>query len=197
MAYIPPEILSDTGFPQVEPCGKDLCTTLDLINEKWSVAFPLVDYFQLLETPEKALPENDYVNGPVGQTIEDDLWGEDIPVTLQAEWVQPHSNTVEGLAHDATDTRVWGPSVQVNAALQLESTERELTKFGIDKKKAIIATVPTRMLDIVGISCAIGDYLIWRGEKFEVLNVKNTGYWYNTNVYLYIVLELNRMRLGS
>lgn len=196
MTYIPPSILNDTEFPQVEPCSCDLQTSLELINEKWELSFPEVDYFQLLRTPTEAIPE-EFNSGKAGETIVDDLWGEDIPTTLTAEWVQPHSNTVVGLAADATDTQVHAPAVKLHAALQLEPTERELKKVGIDKRKAIIATIPTYMLDLNVVTCKKGDYFIWRGEQYEVLAVHDKGYWYNTNVYLYIVLDLNRRRLGS
>lgn len=196
MAYIPPSVLEDTEFPNVG-CGRDLQTISDLLIEKWQRSFPIVDYYRLLKTPTEATPAHDYISGVAGETQVDDLWGEDIPQGLTAEWVQPHGDTAAALALDATAGRIYGASVQVNAALDLQPSERTLKKIGLDQAKGVIVTIPTPLLDLVGITCRGGDYFIWRGEKFEVLNWHDRGYFYNTNVYLYMVLDCNRQRIGS
>ncbi len=197
MTYLPPDILDDTEFPTAGVCAKDINNQLEMINEKWRRSFPLVDYFQLKWTPTETGPAEDYISGVATETKVDDLWGEDIPDNLTAEWVQPHETTPEGLLYDAADTRQYDNAVLINAALDLQPSERTLKKVGIDEVKGIMVTIPVMLLDEAGITVKMGDFFVWRGERYEVLVTHDKGYWFNTNIYLYLVLDCKRQRIGS
>lgn len=149
-------------------------------------------------TPTTPTPvDHGGISGIPGETVMDDLWGEDIPTNMTAEWVQPHGDDTAGLSYDATDTRIYHEPVVIHAAIDRQPTDRTLKKIGIDKMKELLVTIPTPSLDDANLSCSIGDYLVWRGESYEVENVYDRGYWKNTNIFLYVVLNCKRMRRGS
>ena len=106
MLYIPPEVLEDTEFPTAgaNAGGPDLQTMIGLISEKWRRFYPVIDYYMIRRTPT-TVDDVDEPTGVAGETMVDDLWGEDIPTSLTAEWLQPHENSLAGETHDATDTR--------------------------------------------------------------------------------------------
>lgn len=198
MPYWPPDIVNEGAWPQVgqEINTDDILTQLGLITEKWKRFFPALDYYQLLHTPNTPATLDEPV-GTAGETMVDDLWGEDIPATLTAEWVQPHGDAIESLAHDATDCRRYADPIQVHFSVLREATEYQLKKMGIDQMKDLIITTPILHLDERGVTMRIGDYFWWQGDKYEVEEVQNKGYWKNSSIYLYLLGNCKRMREGS
>lgn len=200
MTYIPPQYLEDTCFPKSGSSSgglsNDLATMISLLEEKWRRFFPIVDYFQMDYTPT-TVPTEDTPAGKPGATRVDDLWGEDIPASLTAEWIQPHENSPQGLAADATDCKRYKPSVQFNLPIQREVDDKTLKRFGIDNMRDVLVTFLSSTLDDLGVTVQVGDRFVYGGENYEVEQYKQTGYWLNTNVALYIIGNCKRLRLGS
>lgn len=201
MPYIPPRVLEDTTFPVAGPnaAGKDLRTQIGLLKEKWARFFPIIDYFQLNYTPTKVNHEAhiDLSGTPQGTTKVDDLWGEDVPLSLTAEWIQPHAINAGGLLADATATRAYKTSVQFHLPIQRGLDDKTLKRYGIDQMRDVIVTFLTPVLDELGVVVSVGDKFVWDGESYEVEQEKKAGWWQNTNVPLYIIGNCKRLRLGS
>lgn len=208
--YILPRSLEDTTFPFAEDgavvggLSKDLFTQCRMITEKWQRKFPIVDYFQIKNAPSNVAPNIDVPSGipadPAVQinepTMIDDLWGESIS-DMVTTWEQPHGGTPEALILPATDVDNFFDAISIHAAILMEPTERQLKKIGLDSVKDLAVTLPTYYLDICNVTCNRGDYFIWRGEEYEIHTVHDRGYWKNTNVFLYLVLNCKRKRLGA
>lgn len=201
MVYIPPHVLEDTVFPTAGPyaSGKDLTTLIRLLKEKWVRFFPIIDYYCLNYTPTKVDHDagTDLSGTPQDTTKVDDLWGEDVPVSLTAEWIQPHSVSIEGMSADATNTRAYLPAKQFNLPIQRSVTDKTLKRFGIDEMRDVLVTFLTPVLDELSITVKVGDKFVWDGESYEIEQAKEEGFWQNTNVPLYVIGNCKRLRLGS
>lgn len=193
MAYLPPGILEQTTIPA--PFGADLRTGLSLIEEQWNRHFPALAYTTLL-VDVTAIQGNDMntLVGEPGSTKFDPLLGEAVPVAEgQTEWVQPHlSGTL-----DATQADVFASAVQVRARVRREATDDELKRWGWEKVRDLVVTIPVSLLDRLGVTCRPGDKLAWDGQEYTVLNVSQDGYWKNSNVKLFVNLNCETRRKGS
>lgn len=178
-------------------CAADLQYTIEAINEKWELSYPLLNYYPILKTPVEVTPITDFVGGVANETQFDDMWGEDIVPTAEGNWVQPHEESIEGLIADAVNTRVYAVGVPLHLAVQKEPTDYTLKKYGFDEQTEFLVTVPAYALDLANVTCQVGDYFEWGSSKIEVAVVKRSGYFYNTNLALYLILGCRYLRLGS
>lgn len=203
MPYIPPPVVEDTVFPFAgnTASSADLTTINRLLKEKWARFFPIVTYYPIKYTP--TMPEDLSGNydpnsaaGDVEGTLVDDLWGEDINAITSAS-LDVVDLTVEAIGDRVKDSRIYESSVEINAAVQMQPSDRTLKRFGIDKMKEVLFVLLCKSMDESGFSASNGDKIVWRGEEFEVTVVRDSGYWQNTNVFLYSICGCERKRQGT
>lgn len=194
MPYIPPTALSDTAFPTGN--GSDLATSIALIREAWQVHYPLITYYPLDKRVTPVAGANS-LSGEAGSTKFDPMYGESIDAT-QGTWRQAHGTAG---SVKASNVEVYRDPVQVHAQVQRITNELDMTKLGFDDNDKLIGglvlTIPSAMLDDLGVTCVAGDKFIWDGDQYKVQKPHQTGYWMNTNVRLYVRLTSERKHQGS
>lgn len=94
-----------------------------------------------------------------------------------------------------SDTRRFHEPVEILAFVEHSPSKKSLSKFGIDKRREVVFSVPVNVLDEANLldlraTAYIGDLVQWDGTLFEVMNQARPkeGYWLNTNIPLYIML---------
>lgn len=197
-SYLPIGIIEHTEFPRAD--GKDVAMQIRQIEELWRRNYPKIEYYNIKKATSPALDGDDeldlvVLSGEEGFTEFDVLWGESVPETVADvdTWVQPHGKATHSVdSHD-----VFWPKVEFHARIQRESKERQLKKWGFDKIRDILVFIPLSSLDRHGITVDVGDKFWWDGDEFNVLQHRKTGYWKNSNVRLYIVMNCEHRRLGS
>ena len=195
MPYLPPRVINDTGLPTAYSPHKDLAVVALLLIEQWRKFYPLVAYRMIDLSIKKAV--ND-VAGDLPHTIVDDLYGEAIPQTAEHRgWHQPHAQDAAGDDLDATAGRKYKTAINVNSRVEIASRNRDLGDFGIKDDKDMQFSIPTPLLDLLGITIRIGDIVEWDGEEFEITDWSREYYWKNTNVFLHIVAAGKRREIGS
>lgn len=187
MPYLPPVKVDGPAWPPA--LSDDLRTEIGLIEERWK-CYPEVAYSPL-DKRTTAAPTSKSIVGEAGSTKWDPLWQESVPDTT--EWVQPHTTA----AVDAADTNKYQEARKVRIRIQRTAREDQLKKFGFDRLRYMLATVPTSMLDRMGITCDAGDRFVWNNELFEVMQWSPQGWRYNSTVCLYVVLNVEHARRGS
>ena len=192
MSYLPPNPTEATTFPVAY--GKDISLAIRMIEEKWTRHFPLLDYYPLLKATDPASPNEDSPTGEQpGNTVFDPIWGEAIPAAMATSWEQPHANDIP----DAPRPELLGTAIPLRMRVFREARDMDLKRWGFDKVRDLLAAVPLSLLDTNGITCQPGDYFTWDGDDYEVMQYSRDGYWKNTNVRLYIVLNCETRRKGS
>jgi hypothetical protein len=191
MALIPGNNVQRTTFPSAY--GKDVEMAIRLIEDRWRRSYPQVDYrsFKTATTQQSSLG----VSAPVGEsgfTSFDPLYGESLDPSMLV-WDNPQTS----VGADATDVEVFEPGVLVHAQVRTEATERELKKYGFDEIRDLLITIPSSFLDALGVTPKPGDRFVWDGDTYQVLQRKRGGYWKNTNVALYEVINAEHARFGS
>ena len=73
----------------------------------------------------------------------------------------------------------------------------DLKKYGFDEMRDLLLHVPASLLDRVGITAVAGDKFIWNGEEYLTLQVKEAGYWKNTNIRLWVTITAEHKRRGA
>lgn len=197
MPYLPSSFLHDTAFP--EAYDADVRMQIRLIDEQVKRFFPRVLYYCLLNLV--GIAGTDPITGieaPVGaagQNTFDDLYGEIVDPALAGQaWKQPHRDAV--LAAGVEVERYAGP-VEVPARVQRELKDYDLKKYGFDEMRDLLLHIPAFTLDSLGITSVAGDKFIWNGEEYTVLQVKEAGYWKNTNLRLWVNIMAEHRRRGS
>mgnify|MGYP001606644484 CR=1 FL=1 len=195
MAYLPESLTNETAIPR--GFHQDFQEQVRVVNEKWQRHYPLIKYFCLKKV---VTPVGQAVDTPIGatpNTVFDPLWGESIDkdAMVGGAYIQPHVSGVSGV--DATDPPQYEPAVDIHAQIRRDAKERELKRLGFDEVRDILVTIPTSLLDAAGITVQQGDRLIWDNDLYEVLQKQRTGYWKNTNLRLYVVMNCEHARMGS
>jgi hypothetical protein len=193
MPYLPVSsgIVNDAAFP--EALSRDLDQDIQLIEECWRVNYTLIKYRNLMKaaTPVQTPDE---ISGEAGTTQYDPVWREIVPRTQEGQdWEQPHLS----LTHDATDQGIFHPDVELHAQMRREAREYELKRWGFDKIRDLLVTIPLSFLDAHDITVEPGDVLVWDDDEYLVKQFKREGWWKNTNVRLYVVLNCEHRKLGS
>lgn len=193
MTYLPEEYTHQTVLPT--PFGKDLQTQVRAIEEKYRRSYPKIQYFPFRGDVTK-LPATDGVSvvGEAGGSALDSLWGETVPAAQLGTgvWQQPHDGT--GVA---ADPEIFYPEVILHGRIQREAKDKELKRYGFDQLRDLLLFVPSSVLDRYGISARAGDEFIWDGFRYAVLQAEATGYWKNTNLRLYVVMNCQQKKAGS
>jgi hypothetical protein len=195
--YLPGGVLEYTEFPK--PDSKDLLHQVRMIEDLYTHQCPQIEYYPLKKLPTPALEglvvNPNVLSGEPGTTKFDPLWGESVPETVAAtgKWTQPHGKALQSVnGREKYD----GPYL-LRSQIRRDAKERQLKKWGFDEIRDIIVTVPVSHLDRFGIRVDAGDQFVWDGERYTVLKKARDGYWFNTNVRLYVVISAEHYREGS
>lgn len=198
MPYLPEDFTHTTQFPQAY--SKDLLAQIRVIEEKWRRFYPEVTYYPLNKavTVVPRTPSGDIdtasVSGTAGGTTFDPVFGEAVDnAALAAGWKQPH---LSGDRRAVNPERFHDP-IKVRAQVRREAKEKELKKLGFDEVRDLLLTIPVSLLDRLGITVQQGDRFIWDNDLYEVLQFETTGYWKNTNLRPYIILNCRHWHPGS
>jgi hypothetical protein len=191
MPYLPNKNIHGTAFPTAY--GKDLETAVRQIESRWKMSYPKIAWKVLKKaTTEPTSGNIQNLSGEVGSTLYDPLYGESI-ATDSSTWAQTHNSD----AGDATEPDVYGESFLIHAQIRREVKEKELKKYGFDQIRDILVTIPVSFLDLVGIKPQPGDRFVWDGDTYQVTQREATGYWKNTNLRLYEVINAEHARFGA
>lgn len=197
MVYLPEDFTHPTTFPHAY--GRDVLHAIRQIEERWVRFFPQVSYFPLNKSVTVIERTNgdvdtESVSGTAGGTVFDPILGEAVDnAAATGKWKQPH------LSGDrrAVNPEKFFPPVRLHAQVRREAKEKELKKLGFDEVRDLLLTIPTSMLDKLGITVTQGDRFVWDNDLFEVQQFETTGYWKNTNLRLYIILNCRHYHPGS
>jgi hypothetical protein len=191
MALLSGKNLTQTTFPAAY--GKDAEMAIRLIEGRWSRSYPLIEYRSLKMGVTQQGPSGVSVPvGEAGMTLFDPLYGESLDPTMLS-WDQPHT----AAAVDATDVELFEAGVMIHAQVRSEAKETELKKYGFDELRDLLVTIPASFLDANGITPKPGDRFVWDGDTYEVLQRQRGGYWKNTNLALYEVINAEHARFGA
>jgi hypothetical protein len=199
VTYLPPSVLQRTTFP--EASGEDLVTAIRQIEEVWTTCFPTVQYSMLnkLTTPvtTDGVADVNQPSGTTGGSKFDVLWGESTD-PAQTAWVQPH-----GTAGDvaAADVEVFAAAVPVHARVTRVDAEVKLDRYGFDQDDkwigGLLVTIPCSLMDERLLTCGAGDRILWDANEWYVAEPRRSGWWYSTNVALYVNAICVRRRHGD
>lgn len=195
MAYLPVDLTSPTNFPR--EYGKDVLHAISVVEEKWHRFFPEIKYFCLKKATTPLVDDNvDVPTGEAGQSAFDFLWGESVdPAAVIEGWKQPHQD--EGDTQEAANVSMFDDPIPIRAQVRREARENDLKKLGFDRLRDIIITIPLSLLDRAGITVQAGDRFIYDNDLYQVEQQERTGYWKNTNLRIYMVLNCEHARMGS
>jgi hypothetical protein len=194
MALRPGSNIQQTTFPSAY--GKDAEMAIRIIEDRWKRSYPQVEYSSIkisVDLQDSSLGISAPV-GEAGSTFFDPLYGES-PDPTMLSWDNPQTSS--GAGSDATDVEVFEAGVLIHAQVRSEATERELKKYGFDEVKDLLLTIPASLLDAAGVKPQPGDRFVWDGDTYQVLQRKRGGYWKNTNLALYEVINAEHARFGS
>lgn len=195
MTYLPFSLIDETVFPLAY--GKDLLQALSIVEEKWARFYPRVNYYSLNKSITPMVEDN--VDQPVGEpgtTAFDPLWGEVVdPQMLVSGWTQPHRDESDTLA--AGNPEQFLDPVKLHAQIRREAKDQELKKLGFDEVRTLLLTIPLSLLDRADVTVQHGDRIVLDNETYRVEQFTTTGYWKNTNVRIYMVLNCQHARFGS
>ncbi len=191
MSYLPPTPTDPTVWP--EAYGKDIAVQIRLISEKWKRMFPLLSYYRLKKATTPATDPDTPV-GETGETQFDPVWGEGVPASMATTgWEQPHGDA----ASDAANPELFESPLELNFRVQRVVKETDLKKYGFDQMRDLLLFIPLSILDEAGVTVVHGDYVVWDGDQYTVLQFDRVGYWQNTNARLYMALNCEHRRLGA
>ena len=216
MPYLPPQNQDAVIFPGV-PVNSDFWLQVNFIEEKYKRFYPLVTYYPLLRSTTPSLDPahqvpvgGDIVDGSEGSigsgsgsgsggqktgTVFDPLYGEAVdPIMLDlGEWVQPHQSGVARVY----DVEVYDHPVQVNMRIAIQVEDAQLHQWGFEKMLDLMTVVPVSILDSVGVTVTEGDYFVWGGQQYEVVQVGPNNRYLNMSTYLYVSCMCQNRRRGS
>lgn len=191
MSYLPPSPTDPTAWP--DAYGRDIAVQIRLIAEKWQRTFPLLSYYSLKKGTTPAT-DPDMPVGETDRTQFDPVWGEAVPATMASTgWIQPHGDA----AVDAANPELFEVPLKMNFRVQRIVKEKELKKYGFDQIRDLLLFIPLSILDDNGVKVKPGDYVVWDGDKYAVLQDNRVGYWQNSNVRLHMALNCEHLREGS
>ena len=190
--YLPVKFPTADALPL--PYGRDLLTQVGMIEAMYTQQYPPINYRTLLKSLAHRNITTDAPVGAVNTTVFDALWGEPVdPLLTGVAWKQAH---LSGYL-DATANARYADSKSFPARTQVEATDVELKRWGFDRVRSLIVTIPVSFLDHHEITIAEGDLLEWNGQMYAVKDIAKVGRWFNTETFLYRVLNLDQARRGS
>jgi hypothetical protein len=181
-------------FPRVN--AKDLQSQIRLIEEQYRRFYPLIQYSCLKKAVTPSAPTltgDRLVVGKAGTTKFDPVWGESVD-SAAVEWSQPHATagTVP-----AADVELYHTPVPINARVQRINKETQLKKYGFDKVRDLTLFIPLSLLDRAAITVKNGDLFDWNAHSYTVIEQNTNGYWKNTDLSLYMVMNCEQRRRGG
>lgn len=188
MPYLPGFTLDNAQRPTA--IGKDLSLHVRLIEERYRRSFPAFLYRSLIVSPTPAQPGG--VSGAPGATHFDSTWRE--PVPQGGTFQQPHGGTALPAGNDNMRYREPFP---VHARVERVLKEKDLKRYGFDKVRTMIAYIPLSFMDAAGATIHEGDVLVWDGREYTVVQYDTDGFWMNTNIRLFGVVNLESRRMGA
>lgn len=205
MPYLPPGTIPITGADNVMPRSNsiDLWRAVTTIEERWRRYCPTLVYRSLLKAPTSRpaavlAGKPDPVIGAIGTTSFDPLWRERVDSSLNnGNWVQPHASTAAAVNPTEEDSELFRPDTELKFKVERELTESDLHKYGFDRVRDLLVFIPSSFFDRCGLTAQAGDVLHWDNRDFEVLQQSAHGFWYNTNIPLYVILNCTNRRKGS
>lgn len=202
--YLPPKYTQQTSFPKAH--GRDLLTQVRMIEERWRRYYTEIEYYPRLQdigiadaTPDVHNPE---IAAPVSPTDPaaggfDRLWGESVDRQMadDEQWEQPH---LSGTLDATTEAEGYQAPVKFHAQIKREmDKKRALELYGFDDVRDLVVIIPVSFYDACGFRAKEGDKFIWDGQEYDVIQNAGAGWWKNSNVRLYRVLNCESKRLGS
>lgn len=199
MPYLPPPDTQSAVFPLA--MGSDLTLQIRMIEERWRRFYPVLTYMPLnKQVTPVPISTPDVTSGAPGSTQFDTVWGEAVPAGLAVGgWRQPHLSVQVDpeTAVQAAEPQVYHNNRPIHGRIQRVARKDELQKLGFDRIRDLLVTIPTSMLDAIGVTVVAGDRFMWDNELYEVLQWGPMGWWMNSSVKLYIVLNVAHARRGS
>ena len=185
--YLPPSAITPTTMPK--QYGRDLALAIRVINERYTRHYPAITYTPI----DRSVTRSATLDTPSGSpgTQYDPLYGEAIDATMTAPG-QPH-----GTDYAAADVDVFKSPVVLHARVRRDAKETDLKRWGFEKVRDLVLYVPLSLLDAAGVTVGNGDKFAWGPQEFTVNEYNRDGYWKNTNVPLYMVLNAEHRRKGS
>lgn len=199
-----PPYIPNVGFEQDSSFSKkdadDLRVHLRLLEERWRLFYPVIPWYQILFLPTSpAQPPTSEapVVGLNTGTLVDDLYGEAVPQKSTGVYQQPH--TTPTMFDSAPERRKHANPVSLNVFVRREETENELTPFGEDASRILVATLLTSLCDARGVTVNVGDEFEYGGQRWEVnsARVPERARWKTTNIPLFIECKCFTKRVGS
>jgi len=187
--YLPPLSISETQFPQA--WGKDLRLAVRMIEEEYNRYYPLIQYHPLSKATTPAVDQNTPVGAP-GTTQFDPLYGEAVDASMTTI-VQPHLSG----QYQAGNPEIYLSPVPVRARVFRGEIDKLLHRYGFDKVRELVVSIPTSILDRGAITVMEGDYIEWDSHPYKVKEVARDEYWKNTNVQLFVTFACDAWRVGS
>lgn len=174
--------------------GADRLLQNRLAIEKWRRYFSPVPYYQIKKAVTYVVNRpSDKLVGETATTKFDPLYGEAIDPSASPTWQQPHGSDV---LH-AADPEVYAAAVQVPLRVQIEARDSDLKLWGFERMEDAIASCPDALLSQLTVTCKSGDYFVWGGHEYEVLQVVPSARFKNDPATLYAVLNCKTKRRGS
>lgn len=197
MAFLPPNVIDDAVFPTAQ--GKDLRTAVRMIEEKWRRFYPKFSYIAIDYDPTAAEPGEQ--SGTDGSTKIDGTWPDPaVPTVDDDDEDAPGNSFVNPQAPGATagnENIKYKAPVDIHVRVERVLKEKDLKRYGFDKVRTLVGYIPVSLLDRGGLTVTCGDRLIWDGKPYKVVQFDFDGYWQNTNIRLYAVLNLESERIGT
>lgn len=194
MAYLLDPAALTTVFPRAN--AKDFAMQVRLIEEQYQRMYPLVAYSCLNKavTTTSVTASGDRAPvGAAGTTKFDPIWGESVDPN-SSTWQQPHATPGTVVA---TDTDQYLTPIPINARVQRINRESQLKKYGFDKVRDLTLFIPLSLLDRRGVTAQHNDKFLWSGYEYVVLDLNTSGYWKNSDIAMYMVLNCEQKRKGS
>lgn len=201
MSYLPAGIVQDTVLPRA--WSLDLRLHLRTMAERYRRHYPCINYFVLKKAITSvragvAVPSPDIVNnimGEAGTTYFDEVYRESVPQAISPAtgWQQAHGTS----ATDAAEPELYELPRPLHVRFFREAKQTQITKWGFDKFRDVVLTVPLILLDEIGVVVKEGDKFQYDQETYLVSEANTTGYWKNTSQSLYAVLNCVHRRFGS
>lgn len=193
MPYIPDTLVENTTIPR--SYSRDLQLAVRLIEERYSLFKPPLEYYSLQVLQTKVTDLN-IIAGEAGSTAFDPLWGESVDPAMRGQpWTQPHlSGTFEA---DDLQADVFADPILINANVRREALDTELKRWGFDRVRGLIVTIPLSLYDKAGIEVHVGDKFKWWDDEYDLLQWTMDGYWKNTSQALYAILNCDSRRRGN
>lgn len=197
--YQPPSQIADADMTPASALG--LATANRIIIEKWTKAYPLVEWLPIdfLPQPRVEAGESAVSKQTVSNTAIDVLYGEAVALNSEGLVVQPHGTDSDAVEVDATQRKKYKTPVSINAHIERNYQENELEEYGANSRRKFTIRIPTALCDLRGLTINPGDLVKWAGQTLEIYEAffPDRAFWKYTNIPLYIQCYARHSRIGS